>query len=85
MGNQINLDFSRPPQSVDGGKKTARITFTGSTDLQEFLDLFSIKQGTSRSELCQKYIAEGLQRDLGSMLLIQANGEKRLIDLLKRF
>jgi hypothetical protein len=83
--NQIKLDFSRPVQSVDGGKKTERITFTGSSDLKEFLNTFSIKQNISISELCQKYIIEGLQRDLGSMLLLQANKQKSLEELLKRY
>ena len=82
--SQMNLDFSRPAISVDTGKKTERITFTASSDLREFLNTFSIKQNTSISELCQKYIIDGLQRDLGSMLLIQANAEKSLIDLLRR-
>lgn len=83
--NQIKLDFSRPAQSVDGGKKTERITFTGSSDLKEFINTFSIKQNISISELCQKYIIEGLQRDLGSMLLLQANQQKSLEELLKRY
>ena len=82
--SQMNLDFSRPAISVDTGKKTERITFTASSDLREFLNTFSIKQNTSISELCQKYIIDGLQRELGSMLLIQANAEKSLIDLLRR-
>lgn len=81
---QISLDFSRPALSVDCGKKTERITFTGSSDLKEFLNTFSIKQGTTVSELCQKYIIDGLQKDLGMMLLVQANGDKTLTDLLKR-
>ena len=84
MATQLKLDFSRPAMSVDAGKKTERITFTASSDLREFLNTFSIKQKTSISELCQKYIIDGLQRDLGTMLLIQANSEKRLIDLLRR-
>jgi len=83
--SQLKLDFSKPPVSVDVGKKTERITFTGSSDLKEFLGLFSTKQSTSMSELCQKYIIEGLQRDMGTMLLLQANEKKSLLELLKRF
>lgn len=80
---QLQLDFSKPPVSVDSGKKTERITFTGSSDLKDFLNLFSIKQGTSISELCQKYVIEGLQRDLGMSLLLQANQSKTLAELMK--
>ena len=45
----------------------------------------SIKQNISISELIQRYVIEGLQRDLGTMLLIQANKEKTLESLLKRY
>jgi len=82
---QLRLDFSKPPVSVDAGKKTERITFTGSSDLKEFLGMFSTKQNTTISELCQKYIIEGLQRDLSAMLLSQANRDKTLVELMKRF
>jgi len=82
---QLKLDFTRPAKIIDAGKKTERITFTGSSDLKEFLGLFSTKQNTSTSELCQKYIIEGLQRDMGIMLLLQANEQKSLLELLKRF
>lgn len=82
--DQLTLDFSRPALSVDSGKKTERITFTASSDLKEFLTTFSIKQNIPISELCQKYVIDGLQRDLGNMLLVQANGDKRLGDLLRR-
>ena len=82
---QLGLDFTKAPLLVDNGKKTERITFTGSTDLKEFLNTFSQKQNTSISELCQKYIIEGLQKDLGSMLLIRANEQKTLAELLKRY
>lgn len=81
---QLKLDFSRPSISIDSGKKTERITITASSDLKEFIDLFAVKLGLSVSELGAKYFIEGLQRDLGSMLLIQANEQKTLADLLKK-
>jgi hypothetical protein len=83
--SQLKLDFSKPPVSVDVGKKTERISFSGSSDLKEFLNLFSNKQNISISELCQKYIIEGLQRDLSAMLLMQANKDKTLFELMTRF
>jgi hypothetical protein len=81
---QISIDFSRPAQLADSGKKTERITFTGSSDLKEFIESFAHKQNLSISELCQKYIIDGLQRDLGTMLLLQANSDRKLSDLLGR-
>lgn len=85
MSQQITLDFARPFPLADTGKKTERITFTGSSDLKEFINQFSTKQNTSISELIQRYVIEGLQRDIGNMLLLQANGQKSLHDLLKRY
>ena len=82
-GHQIKIDFNRVP-FIDGGKKTERITFTGSSDLKEFLNTFSTKQNLSISELCQKYIIDGLQKDLGMMLLIREREEESLASLLKR-
>jgi len=85
MTNQINLDFSRPFPSADNGKKTERITFTGSSDLKEFINQFSNKQNITVSELVQRYVIEGLQRDIGNILLLQANGQKSLDELMKRY
>ncbi len=84
MPTQLVLDFSQQPKMVDTGKKLAIISFRGSPDLKEFLDTFAAKLGTTTSELCNKYLIEGLQRDLGMMLLVQANGEKTLSTLLRR-
>jgi len=83
MGKQITIDFDRAP-FIDNGKKTERITFTGSSDLKEFLNTFSVKQNLSISELCQKYIIDGLQKDLGMMLLIREREDQTLSSLLKR-
>ena len=83
MTLQLNLDLS-PVRAIDPGKKTERITFTGSEDLKEFLAKFALKQNTTVSELIQRYVISGLQSDLGNILLVQANGQKTLNELLKR-
>lgn len=80
----LNLDFTRPAKIVDPNKKLAIISFRGSPDLKEFLETFAAKLGATSSELCNKYLIEGLQKDLGMMLLIQANGDKTLSSLLER-
>lgn len=85
MNNQITLDFSRPFPMADTGKKTERITFTGSADLKEFIIHFSTKQNTTTSELIQRYVIEGLQKDISGMLLLQVNGQKSLDELMKRY
>lgn len=85
MNHQITLDFSRPFPLADTGKKTERITFTGSADLKEFISQFSVKQNTTTSELIQRYVVEGLQRDISNMLLLQMHGQKSLDELMKRY
>lgn len=81
---QLTLDFSRPPQLVDSGKKNEKITFTGSEELKTFIYQFASLQKISVSELIQRYVIQGLKEDLGSMLLIQANEEKTLSHLLRK-
>jgi len=84
MSKQLKLDFDRPLSGIIDGKKTERITFTGSSDLREFIIILADKQGISISELCQKYIIDGLQRDMGLMLLIQVNKDKTLDELMRK-
>ena len=85
MKQQLILDFSRPLSNVVDGKKTERMTFTASSDLKEFLTIIASKMDTSISELCQKYIIEGLQKDMGLLLLFKANKDKALGELMKRY
>ncbi len=85
MKQQLTLDFSRPLSGVVDGKKTERMTFTASSDLKDFLTIIAHKMDTSISELCQKYIIEGLQKDIGLLLLFKANQEKALGELMKRY
>ena len=81
---QLNLDLSFRPAAVDGGKKLEDINFKASAELKDFLTQFAARQGVPRSELCNKYIIEGLQRDLGMMLITSHNAQKPLADLLGR-
>lgn len=80
---QLNLDLSAPYKKFDPGKKTERISFTASADMKEFLDKFSQKRNMTVSELCQRYVIEGLQGDIGKTLLIEINSHKTLNDLLR--
>lgn len=84
MGTQLSIDFSRPARFADSGKKTERITFTASEDLKEFLNIVSIKSGETISELCQRYVIEGIKSDISSMLFTQANEDKTLANILRR-
>jgi len=84
LKQQLVLDFSRPAALADSGKKTEKITFTGSEELKTFIYQFASLQKISVSELIQRYVILGLKEDLGSMLLTQANQEKTLEQLLQK-
>jgi len=83
METQLKLDFSRQPQR-DTGKRTKRITFTGSEDLQTFLSLLSTKMGTDVSNLCHKWVIEGLQRDIAGLLIPQPHLNKSLAEIIRQ-
>lgn len=83
MSKQISLDLSASYKGFDPGKKTERISFTGSADMKDFLDRFAHKRGLTVSELCQRYVIEGLQADIGKSLLIDVNSHKTLDQLLR--
>jgi hypothetical protein len=80
----MKLDFSKPIIEVDSGKKTEKITFTGSEELKGFIYQFASLQSVSVSELIQRYVILGLKEDIGCMLLAQANKEKTIGDLLHK-
>lgn len=84
MPPQLVLDFSKPPDMVDSGKKNEKITFTGSQELKSFIYQFAILQKISVSELIQRYTIKGLQEDIGRMLLVQANKDKTIKQFMDR-
>ena len=82
---QLNLDFSKVnPLVSDPGKKTERITFTCSSEFKEFLELFSRVQEMTVSELCHRYILEGMRSDLGNLFMAQPHLDKTLRELLAK-
>lgn len=84
MGTQLTIDFSRPAKFADSGKRTKRITFTASEDLKEFLNIVSLKSGETISELCQRYVIEGIKSDISNMLFTQANENRTLANFLRK-
>lgn len=83
-GAQLKLDFSPRPVMGDPGKKTERVTFTCSQEYKEFLDLFCRQTGNTASELCHRYILEGMRDDLARLLMAQPHLDKSLRELLSK-
>lgn len=82
---QLKLNFSTKPLINDAGKKTERITFTCSTEYKEFLDLFCKATGNNISELCHRYMLDGMRNDLASLFIAQPHLDTSLRDLLKKY
>lgn len=83
--SQLKLDFSaRHPLIPDPGKKTERLTFTCSSEYKEFFDLFCRVQGSNISELCHRYILDGMKADLANMFMAQPHLDSTLTEILKK-
>lgn len=80
---QLKLDFTNPRH--DDGKKTDSVTIALSTELKEFLNLMSTKQGVSRSELTHRYIVEGIKNDVARIFMPEPHLDKSLRDVLAKF
>lgn len=85
MTVQVGLDLTYQKHHCfsDSGKKTERITFTASDDLASMLRTLTNKMGVSISEYCHARVIECVSRDIGEILLIQAQANKPLKDLLR--
>ncbi len=83
--SQLTLDFSKiNPLVSDNGKKTERIPFTCSSEFKEFLELFARVLDITVSELCNRYVLEGMRSDLGSLFMAQPHLDKTLRELLAK-
>ncbi len=85
MQKQLTLNFDKSRPAIDTGKKTERITFTCSAEYKEFLDLFCKATGSNISELCHRYMLDGMRNDLASLFIAQPHLDSSLRELLKRF
>jgi hypothetical protein len=85
MTEQLKLDFNRNRSMRDAGKKTERITFTCSPEYKDFLDLFCKATGNTLSELCHRYMLDGMRNDLANIFITQPHLDTSLRDLLKKF
>lgn len=81
MGLQFNLDFESKNPLVDDGKLSEKITFTGSEELKDLIGKFAAQQNLTASELCRKYVCNGLAKDFRSRMIRHAFGDKTLRDL----
>jgi len=80
--DQVKLDFTRSP--IVTGKKNQRLSIPCSDELLEMVDFQANKLGTSRAELGFQFVVEGLQRNLGTILMSDHYADTKLKDLLHR-
>lgn len=84
MTAQLKLDFSSTPSIIDG-KKEHRISIAGSEEFKHIVELISAKFKTSASEYCYEAVVEKLQKDFGTIFLMQPNLNKPLREILEKF
>lgn len=80
---QLTLKFG-PMAQITDGKKLARIPIACSEELKGFVDSMARAQGVSTSEMCHRYIIQGLQGDLGAVFMSEPHLDKKLRDLMAR-
>jgi hypothetical protein len=81
---QLTLSLGPRPAGIADGKKLSRIPIACSDDLKGFVESMAKAQGVSVSEMCHRYIIQGLQNDLGAVFLQEPHLDKRLRDLMVR-
>lgn len=82
---QLDIDFKPKPINKDPGKHTERLTITCSSEYKEFVDLFCKIQKMTTSELCHRYILEGMKNDLADIFIAQPHLDKSLRKILEQY
>ena len=80
--NQIKLDFSK--SLLPEPKKMVSISFKGSEELEEFLNLVSAKSNMPRSALIHDLVVKGLSRMYENRLLTQPHLNKSLSESIEQ-
>lgn len=81
-GTQIKLDFSKTV-SIPEEKRDQLITFRTGTKFKDDLTALAQAKGVDVSALIFEYSIKGYLEDYKNLLLLQANADKPLRDLLK--
>jgi hypothetical protein len=79
---QVNLDFSEP-KFIDEEKKTEMISFRSGEKFKTDLLVISRAKNIDLSVLIHEYVIKGYLEDYKNLLLLQANGNKTVKDLLR--
>ena len=80
---QINLDFSKPRFIIDDEKKTELISFRAGEKFKSDLQTISKAKNIDLAVLIFEYAVQGYLNDYKNLLLIQANGQKTVAELLR--
>ena len=80
---QINLDFSKPKFPIEDEKKTELVSFRAGEKFKSDLQAIARAKNLDLSVLIFEYALQGYLADYKNILLIQANGQKTVAELLR--
>ena len=74
------IDFNRAP---DTGEIAERVTIGCSGEYKTFVELFASVRECTVSELCHRYVLDGMREDLANLFMAQPHLNKSLREILK--
>ena len=80
---QVGLDFSKPKIPIDDEKKTALVSFRAGDKFKSDLQAIAKAKNIDLAALIFEYALQGYLSDYKNILLIQANGQKTVAELLR--
>jgi len=79
---QLNLDFSKPKIPLKEEKKTELVSFRAGSKFKEDLQAIARAKNIDLAALIFEYALQGYLSDYKNILLLQANGQKTIAELL---
>lgn len=80
---QIKLDFSQPKIPLEDEKKTELVSFRSGEKFKSDLQAIARAKNIDLSALIFEYALQGYLSDYKNILLLQANGQKTVAELLR--
>ena len=74
------IDFNQAP---DTGEIAERVTIGCSVEYKAFVELFASVRECTVSELCHRYVLDGMREDLANLFMAQPHLDKSLREILK--
>lgn len=80
---QIKIDFSQPKIPIEDEKKTELVSFRAGDKFKSDLQAIARAKNLDLASLIFEYALQGYLADYKNILLIQANGQKTVSELLR--